>query len=71
MTEIATQLESLQGQSDVVPIKQDALDEVFKGIAKLRKELTDVTGILPTYDQRQCELVSMMFFVKKNAVTSC
>ncbi|PCH37432.1 hypothetical protein WOLCODRAFT_134530 [Wolfiporia cocos MD-104 SS10] len=34
----------------------DALDQLSADIVTLRKELTDATGFLPSYDQRQCEL---------------
>ncbi|KAI0942994.1 hypothetical protein AcW1_002743 [Taiwanofungus camphoratus] len=34
----------------------DALEQISLDVVKLRKELTDATSFLPSYDQRQCEL---------------
>ncbi|KZT04949.1 TBCC-domain-containing protein [Laetiporus sulphureus 93-53] len=34
----------------------EALDQLSLDIAKLRKELTEATSFLPSYDQRQCDI---------------
>lgn len=60
LPEIASKLEDLQGPSNSGPASQKTLDQLAQHIAQLAKELTGVTGILPSYDQRQCELVSVL-----------
>jgi len=51
--ELTTRLESLRSFGSVTP---DDLQKASQDVSKLSKELTDATGRLPSYDQRQCVL---------------
>ncbi|GBE83465.1 tubulin binding cofactor C-domain-containing protein [Sparassis latifolia] len=51
-SELTTRLEALKS-GGATP---DGLESLSLDVAKLRKELTDGTDFLPSYDQRQCEL---------------
>ncbi|CAL1709930.1 unnamed protein product [Somion occarium] len=51
-SELSSRLDHLKSQG---PASLDALNELALEIAKLRKELTDATAYLPSYDQRQYE----------------
>lgn len=44
------------------------LQSVTVDLAKLTKSLTDASGSLPSYDQRQCELVSPIDYIHKDLV---
>ncbi|KAH9947804.1 tubulin binding cofactor C-domain-containing protein [Amylocystis lapponica] len=51
-SELTTRLDALKSDRTA----HEASEQLSLDIAKLRKELTDVTSYLPSYDQRQCEL---------------
>ena len=55
--DLTSRLDSLKSKGTP---SSDALNEITLEIAKLRKELTDAVAYLPTYDQRQYELVSSL-----------
>jgi hypothetical protein len=48
-----TDISANNGQKDA------SREELMASLAKLRKELIDATPFLPSYDQRQSELVSI------------
>ncbi|OCH94566.1 TBCC-domain-containing protein [Obba rivulosa] len=51
-SELTSRLEGLESSLAT----SNALEQISRDVAKLRKELTDATSFLPSYDQRQCEL---------------
>lgn len=45
---------------------QNDLQTFTVELAKLTKALSDATGSLPSYDQRQCELVNILLYLTVN-----
>ncbi|KAN0094713.1 Tubulin binding cofactor C domain containing protein [Tylopilus felleus] len=52
-SELGSQLDALKSSVDVPPATMQA---ITSDLSRLAKSLSDATGSLPSYDQRQCEL---------------
>lgn len=52
--ELVFRLDALKSDSDVPP---PVMQAITSDLSRLSKSLSDATGSLPSYDQRQCELV--------------
>ncbi|KAG8216041.1 tubulin binding cofactor C-domain-containing protein [Butyriboletus roseoflavus] len=52
VSELASRLDALKSGLDVPPV---AMQAVTSDLSRLTKSLSDATGSLPSYDQRQCE----------------
>ncbi|KAF9233910.1 tubulin binding cofactor C-domain-containing protein [Melanogaster broomeanus] len=52
-SELATRLDALKSSSIA---SSDAVQAIASDLSRLTKSLSDATGSLPSYDQRQCEL---------------
>lgn len=57
-------LESRIEKARAGPSSQDDLNELSHSLAKLSKDLADASGSLPSYDQKQYELVRFQFLVR-------
>lgn len=65
--ELGSQLDALKSSVDVPPATMQA---ITSDLSRLAKNLSDATGSLPSYDQRQCELVSRPLRPKKGFQSS-
>jgi len=61
-SELALRLDALKSSSAVPP---DAMQTIASDLSRMTKSLSDATGSLPSYDQRQCEL--QLKALEKNA----
>jgi hypothetical protein len=55
--DLEARIHASQSQTQTQTILQDEVQAFVLELAKLTKSLADATGSLPSYDQRQCELV--------------
>jgi hypothetical protein len=65
--ELASRLDALKTGLDIPPATVQA---VTSDLSRLAKSLSDATGSLPSYDQRQCELVSSVLSRQKDSRSS-
>ncbi|KIK92898.1 hypothetical protein PAXRUDRAFT_829544 [Paxillus rubicundulus Ve08.2h10] len=61
-SELALRLDAMKSRSIVSP---DAMQTIASDLSRMTKSLSDATGSLPSYDQRQCEL--QLKALEKNA----
>lgn len=60
--ELASRLDALKNDTDVPPA---TIQAITSDLSRLTKSLSDVTGSLPSYDQRQYELVSCAISIEE------
>ena len=60
--ELASRLDALKNGQDVSPT---TMQGITSDLSRLTKSLSGATGSLPSYDQRQCELVSRLLSRQK------
>jgi hypothetical protein len=46
---------------------QELINELSVLLAKMTKSLADATGSIPSYDQKQFEIVGMQYLIKEQA----